>query len=872
MSSPGELWRRLWFLLRRNQLDRDLQEEMQQHLEWKTREQVAAGVPAEQASHAARRQVGNLALLHEQSRVNWGFPQIESWFHDLRYGLRNLRKAPGFTSVAVLTLALGIGATTAIFSVVYMVILRPLPYEDSQRIYQIFTMVDFFPDFELGGSRPDIDDIHSGVPALERIAWFQKRNMSLIGSGEPEQLATMAVNSEFLPLLGVHPVLGRGIELQDEQLANSHSVLLGNALWQSRFGADANIVGKAITLGQKPYTIIGVLPASFDFPGGQIYVPFASSQKELQSRGNHFLSVLVKLRSDVSPQTAQAQLNTVAARIAHDHANTDKGLKFRMISAQAWLTYSSKPGLLLLLGAVAFLLLIACVNVSNLVLARGLQRIREFALRAALGASRQRIIRQLVIESLLLAFLGGLAAICVAVGGIYLFKKFGPGSIPRLNELGIDPAIGWFGFGISTLVGIVCGLAPAWQSSRLDLNSALKDRLAASSAEPGSRRFSLRNMLVVSEFSLALILLAGSVLMVQSLSRLLRVDTGMRNDHLLTLALNLPSPRYFDDGKQIIFTQQLQDALKAHPEFGKVGLSDLTMLEGMMSFATFSGDHPGKDDNVELRAVSPDFFATMGIPLLSGRPFDDHDVKGTQQVAIINQSMALHYWPGQNPIGKPINFKPQDSYQIIGITADIRDVDLKSDPQPEVFVALLQKPSFELHVMLRTASDPASIVPAVRNTIWSVDKDLPVTHVQTMEQVISVSVSGDRFLTVILGSFATLGLILTLIGIYGVIAYSVSRRTQEIGIRLALGASSRNVLQLVLGHAGRLALIGAVVGIAGSLLLSRLISSQLFGIKATDPVTLMAATLVMIMVALAASYVPARRATRVDPMAALRSE
>jgi putative ABC transport system permease protein len=876
MPSPGELWRRLWFLLRRNQMERDLHEEMRQHLEWKTSEQIEAGIPAAQAGAAARRQIGNMTLQHERSREQWGFPRLESWLQDLRYGLRGLRKKPGFTSVAVLTLALGIGATTAIFSLVYTVILRPLPYPDSQRIYDIWTVVDFFPQFQLRGSLPDAEDIRSGTTAFERIAWYRPLSMNLTGAGEPAQLKALAVNTEFLPLLGAHPELGRGIETADQQFANSQVALLSNAVWQERFGADPKIVGKAISLGQKPYTVIGVMPASFSFEKLQIIIPLAPSPREPMHRGDHFLTVMAKLRPDVPPSEAEAQLKTVASRIAHDYPGDDKGLNLRMISMQDFLTRSAKSGLLLLLGAVGFLLLIACVNVSNLVLARGLQRTRELALRAALGASRPRIVRQLLLESLLLAFLGGVASLCVATAGIALFKKFGAGSIPRLNELGIDLTLGWFGFGISTLVGILCGLAPAWQSSRLDLNSAIKHRLAnTSSAEPGGRRFSLRNILVVSEFSLALVLLAGSVLMGQSLTRLLRVETGMRSDHILTLELDLPSSRYGNDTAQITVTDQLLKAMEARPEFGEIAMSDTTLLEGMSSVATLSGDlAAGRDANINFRGVSAGFFETMGIPVLSGRPFNEHDVKGSQQVAVINESMAKHYWPGKNALGQSLHFGggTDDSYQVIGIVADTRDVALRAEPAPEVFVALAQKAGAELHVLLRTSSDPTIIVPAVRKTIWSVDQNLPVTHVQTMEQVISESVSSERFRSVVLGSFATLGLVLTLIGIYGVIAYFVSRRTQEIGIRLALGATPRNVLQLVLGHACRLAVIGAVIGIAGALLLARFMKGELFNIEATDPATLIAATLVMVAVALAASFMPARRATKVDPMAALRSE
>jgi putative ABC transport system permease protein len=576
-------------------------------------------------------------------------------------------------------------------------------------------------------------------------------------------------------------------------------------------------------------------------------------------------------------------LETIAARLSKNHPDDDSGRKLEAVLLQTEVTGNARSMLLVLVGAVGLLLLMACVNVSNLILSRGLQRQREIATRTALGASRSRIVRQLLAESLLLSFLGGVLGLLLAIWGVDIFRVLAPAGIPRIDELRIEPSLVWVALAISSLAGILSGLAPALHTARPDLNLALKER--QSSAPATASRFPLRSFLIVSEVALALILLTGSGLMMQSLLRLLHVNSGIRTDHLLTMDLTLPQARYPGDNHLVLFAQRLMESLQQHPGIENVAITNSTLFRGSMHIAPviIPGVTNERDigNQAQEKSVTPDYFRCLGIHVVSGRTFSDRDVQGITRVAVINESLARRYWGSQSPLGKNVILgpNPEDSVQIIGVVADTRDTSLRVGPQPQVYVAFFQgsgafsqKSSAGIHLLIRTASDPAALISDVRRQIWSQDKDLPITKVQTMAEAISESVSERRFQSLLLGAFAGLGLVLTLVGIYGVISYSVSQRTREIGIRLALGAQRGNVLQYVLREGAQLALLGVVTGLAGSLLAMRLLANQLFGIKATDPATLIFAALLMLAVALAASYIPARRATKVDPMIALRYE
>jgi putative ABC transport system permease protein len=865
------------FSFQRKRMDRELAEEIRQHLEWKTRQNMAAGMADGEARHAARRQLGNPARVEEESRENRGFPLLESLLQDVRYGLRGLRQAPGFTAVAAITLALSIGATTAIFSIVNTILVRPLPYKDSRRIANIRTVSPMFPEFSLGESKPDYDDIRAGTHVFEQLAMFQQKQANLTGMEEPEQIATTDVSAEFLPLLGVAPALGRGFTPEDSTRKNGDVVLLGHGLWRRRFESDAKIVGKQIMLEHTPRTVIGVLPEGFDFPRkSDAWLPLLSSTAEAEKRGARFYSVLAKLRPGIGLAAAQAELDNLAARLSTQYSQDDSGIQLKLTSLQEDVTGSSKSGLVLLLGAVGFLLLIACANVSNLVLSRGARRQQEIAVRAALGASRRRILRQLLVESLLLSFLGGAAGLLVAVYSIDAFRIFAPSGVPRLDELRVDVAMAWIALAISSVAGILSGLAPALRTSRPDLNLALKERVASGTAA-GAGGISLRGFLVAAEIALALVLLDGSALMVQSLLRTLRVDAGFRTDHVLTAELNLPASRYATPEARTLFIQQLLDALHANPQLQNAALSDSSALTDNLKMMMFDAGTLGEGDNsttLQMRSVAPGYFDTLRIRLVSGRTFNANDVKGGPGVAIINESLARRYFSGQNPLGKVLRFgrEPNDQSQIVGVVGDTRDVHLQAKPRPQIYLPLLRNPEPSIHIFIRSTTEPLALANTLRKTVWAIDKDQPLSRVQTMDQIISQSVAEPRFRTWLLGVFAVAGLALTLVGIYGVVSYTAGQRTREIGIRIALGAQPGAVLRLVLGQGIRLAGAGALAGIAGALALTRLLKSQLYEIKPADPGTLIAAAALMFLVALAACYLPARRAARVDPLIALRHE
>lgn len=529
----GEIWRRLTFLLQRRRLERELAEEMRQHAEWKAQKNIDAGVDPEEARLLARRQLGNATRQSEDSRQSWGFPLLESIASDIRYGLRGLRNASGFTTVTLLTLALGVGASTAIFSIVYAVLLRPLPYKDSPRLVQVYTVSAMFPDFRMGQSIPNLREIQARSHSFEGTAIFQEQNKSLTGSGEPQQLSTIAISSGFMNLFGVHPALGRDFQPEDEQRLNGDVVLLSHPLWMTRFGGDPGIVGKPVNLEQKPYTVVGVLPADFSFGEKAVaWVPLTLNAEDQRERANWRFFALARLRSGVSLASAQSEMDAIAGDLGRRYPQQAGGIRFPLITLQEAIVGSDRAELLALLGAVGFLLLIACANVSNLVLSRGLQRRKEISLRAALGASRRRILRQLLTESLLLALAGGLAGIALSAAGLAGFRALAPADFPRLEELRMEPVTAVFAFVIATLAGILFGLAPAMSIARSDLNAPMKERTATATGPAG--RFSLRGFLAVAEVSMALVLLTGSALMVQSLLRTMKVNTGMRTAQVMT--------------------------------------------------------------------------------------------------------------------------------------------------------------------------------------------------------------------------------------------------------------------------------------------------------------------------------------------------
>lgn len=882
MFDPGQLFRKVQWSFTRSKLDRELQEEMRLHADLKTEKNIARGMDPEEARYAAQRQIGNTTRIQEESRQTWGFALLESVVQDIRYGLRGLRNAPAFATVALITLALGIGATTTIFSIAHTVLLRPLNYNDSGRIVEISTVSSMFPEFQLGQAIPNLEDIRARAKSYDVITTFQLASLTLTGRGEPEQVGTARISSNFLDIFSVHPLLGRAFVPEDEQRKNGDVALLGYELWRRRFGADANIVGKPAILNGKPYTIVGVLPEELSVlpiagtrEKTEAFTPLVIKPEDRTNRTAWMYLTLARLRPGVSLRGAQAEMDSIAAELARQYPKEDGNVHFPVVTILEATVGSGRKELLILLTAVCFLLLIACANVGNLILSRGLQRQREIAVRAALGASRTRILRQLLIESLLLAMAGGMAGVALAVNGVKVFRSFAPPDFPRLDEIAVEPGIAAVALLISVIAALLCGLAPALAICRSQLNITTQQKGAATAQPHG--RFSLRGFLVVTEVALALVLLTGSALMVQSLVRLLKVNPGLQTAQITIARITLPETRYGGEDALAQFDKQLWEALQANRELSGVAVSNNTLLSHNMALLTFDPAAIGineKQTNLEARSVSPGYLATLGIPLLHGRDFNLRDSKGSPDVVMINQSMAQKFFPWQDPVGKMIKFSVEgkEQYQIVGIVSDTRDIQLSAKPRPEVYFPVFQDPFNEARIIVRSSLDTAATKSLLEKTLWSLDKDLPLRDVRTMNQIVAGSEAEPRFRTWLISSFAAVGLALTLIGIYGVISYSFAQRTQEIGIRIAIGAQPQSVLRMVLGQGLKLALIGALAGVGTSLLLTRFIANQLYETPPADPATLVGAVVLMMVVAVAASYVPGRRATKVDPMLALRQE
>ena len=815
---------------------------------------------------------------------------MQTLWQDIRYALRMLRKSPGFTAVAVLTLALGIGANTAIFSVVNTVLLRPLPFKNSSQLVNLWSRSTLFDFPDLGSSLPDIADVRQQNTVFSHIAAYHwVSEMALTGNGNPQQVVGAQVSAEFFPLLGLHPLFGRLFLPSELKAGQDRVVILSYSLWRQRFGGDPHAIGKSVTLDGKPYAIVGVMPSlpDLNFPTSMdLWTPLVPTTEQLAARGNHDTDAVALLKAGRTLAQAQAELNTISARLLKAYPSAEKTWSLHAESVSADLFGDERTPLFILFGAVGFVLLIACANVGNLFLSRGWARRREFAIRAALGATRVRIIRQLFVESMLLALLGGACGLLLAVWGVDALRTLIPPNTPRIDNLRVDVWVLWFTLGASIVAGILFGLAPALLVSRQDLNATMKEGGAGSQTGASRPRHNpLRQLLVVGEVALALVLVIGATLAVRSFARLLAVNLGFRPDHLLTLQIDTPSAQFAKPQQTAAFVRQAVERVRAIPGVTHVADAPFAPLSGWEGETTFEIEGAPKSSGsegqqAEVNEVTPGYFQTLGIPLLSGREFTDADVAGAPPVCIINDALARKYFGSRNPIGKRIRagaWDPKEPVvwkEIVGEVAGTRNQDAKSLPKPELYRASFQSTHTWSHqtLIVRTRANPAALVPTIEAQIWSIDKYLPVTQVRTMDQWFAETNAAPRFQTMLLGIFGALGLLLAMVGIYGVISYSVTQRTHEIGIRMALGAQSGQVLGLVLAQGLKLALAGVVIGVIASLALMRLMSSLLFGVSASDPLTFAGASFLLIIVALLACYIPARRATRVDPMVALRYE
>ncbi|HEV2617268.1 MAG TPA: ABC transporter permease [Candidatus Acidoferrales bacterium] len=807
-------------------------------------------------------------------------------WQDLRYAVRMLGKAPGFTAIVVLTLALGIGANTAIFSVVNASLLRPLPFPESGQLVDLWGRSSMFDFPDLGMSLPDIEDIRRQSTVFSAVAPYSYDRMTETGRGAPHEIDGVQVSAELLPMLGMKPLYGRIFTKAEMQPGQDREAILSFPMWQKEFGSDPHAIGQSITLADKPYTVIGVMPAqqNLDFVSGErLWVPFASSKEELADRGKKGTIAVARLKPGRTLKEAQAELDAIAARLVKTHPDTNKTWSFHAISLESDLLGDARTPLLILLVAVGFVLLIGCANVGNLFLSRGWARRRELAIRSTLGATRGRVVRQLLVESLLMALIGGACGLALAIWGVDALKTLLPTDTPRIKDLSIDQAVLWFTVGASILAGILFGLAPAVLASRLDLNAAMKEGGAGAEIGGASSRHNfLRRALVVGEVALALVLIIGATLALRSFARLRSVDLGFRPEHVLTMSIGVP-PQKFPKPEQVVaYMRQILSLTRGVSGVEDAGASMYAPLSGFKGESTVHTEATpanAPSPTAEANRATPGYFRTLGVPLIAGRDFTDTDNSGAPDVYVVNQAFAEKFFGRANPIGKRIwtnmdkNKKPQWG-QIVGEIGNTRDVTTKDAPDPEFYAAYeqLNKPGGAIWLVVRTKAEPLALVSAIQERIWSLDNSQPVENVSSMDQLVAHANAAPRFQTLLLGIFGGLGLLLAVVGIYGVISYSVSQRTHEIGIRMALGAEPRQVLRLVLMQGLKLAAAGVAIGIVASLALMRLMASLLFGVSATDPITFAGVAIVLTIVALAACYVPARRAMRVDPMVALRYE
>ncbi len=805
---------------------------------------------------------------------------MQSFWQDLRYGARMLVKKPGFTFIAIVTLSLGIGANTAIFSVVNGVLLSALPYPQPEQLAMVWLDNRRQSIREDITSYPNFLDWRDQNKTFQGMAGMRSLNVNLTGDGDPEEIRIASVSPNFFLLMGVNPALGRSFTAEEEQPGRDRIVILSHGLWQRRFGADQGILNKTISLNGESSVIVGVMPPGFQFPERtELWSPLAPNERLRAARGSFWLPVVGRLKPGVTRAQAQADMNLIGNQLEQQYPDMNAGYGVNVVPLMEHTVGSIRRSLLVLFGAVLFVLLIACANVANLLLARAAARQREVAVRAAMGAGRWRIVRQLLTESLLLAVVGGGLGVLLAWWGLQLLIDLSPANIPRLENIRLDGRALGFTILLSLLTGLIFGLAPALQTSQLELSESLKE--GGRTGSGGQRAQRIRGAFIVAEVALTLALLVGAGLLIRSFLRLQEVSPGFRTDHLLTLQLRLPRTKYPEGVQVASFYERLRERLSALPGVQNASATSGILLPKLTNSSNFTVENKPQDpreQRLELPfdSAQPNYFQTMGIQLLSGRAFTAQDARDKPEVAIINEAFVKRYFQNEDPIGKRFTFGDgNNNPQWITIVGVVRDTKRQGLDQPiriESWMPHAQAPSRSMQIVLRTSGDPLALSQATREAIWSLDRDLPISRIETMEQILSENVAQRRLNMVLLGLFAMVALILAAVGIYGVMSYAVTQRTHEIGIRVALGAQTRDVLRLVVTQGMRLALAGVAIGLIATVILTRLMASLLFGVSATDPITFAAIAALLIVVALVACWVPARRASKVDPMVALRFE
>jgi predicted permease len=898
MWNLTEWWSDLVFraraLVRRSTVESELDDEVRTHFERYVEKQMLGGASRQEAVRRARMEFGGLEQVKEECRDARGVDFLEEFAHDARFGLRMLRKSPGFAAVAILTLALGIGACSAVFSLVDGILLKPLPYAEAGRIVSPSLISP--PGVNLGSEYFPWSEAQFGVARKEQSVFqafgvFRNDSFNLTGAGEPAFLDGFRASADFFSALGIAPALGRTFSAEEDQPGHEHVVVLSDALWRERFGADRGVLGRSIELNGYEYTVVGVMPGSFAFPRAeempasfnfpreaQLWVPIAIGATP--KRGPSEMAAIARLNPGVSLRQAQAQMDLVTRHAEAQDAQWKGWFNIRLVTLTQQIVGDTRRPLELILAAVGVVLLIACSNVANLLLSRALVRKKEFSLRAALGAKKERLVRQLVTEGLILTVLAGVAGVGLAFAGIYFVKLFGPENIPRLREVAVDFRVLAFALGVSLVTGVLFGVAPILGARGSDLIGTLKNAGRQVGNSAGSAR--LRNALLVGQVALAMVLVVSAGLLARTFLQMLAADGGFNADRVLTFQMSLPPLKYAEVPRVVTFYRALLERLRAIPGVESAGIGETVPMGGEGESTVIRLSDAAAADTRELpfanyTMVSPGYLSAVGTALLRGRDFAESDTADGMPVTIVNRSMAEKYWPGQDAIGKQAapGSKTYPLATIVGIVADAKHTSIREQSPPEMYVLYNQKvwPSMlNMRVALRTRSDPMAITGSVREAVASLDMDLPLAKVSTLTKLVDDSMTQLRFVMLAVASFGMLALVLASIGMYGVISYSVSQRTREIGIRMALGAGPAGVFAMVLGQGARLAGLGIVIGFAAALGVTRVIASFLFGVRPTDPLTFAGVALLLAGVAAVACYLPARRATKVDPVNALRYE